>query len=254
MGRWLGGVYGNTLASDTQQSDMKGVFTTSDQYYCVQEGGWTVPLGSSSNPYTSWTALRGAGLTNTSKYLQLGGQTINCSIDNEGYALFTIPNSNYTRFYFGNGRNTCCGSASGSCDNSSLSSYTVGNRLEWATETHTGWDDWGWQDASGTSVTNAFFAAMEGQLNTGYKSNPWWLGHNDVETSNCLEWKFADGTTSGPHSMSDNSSGQNIFDHDYTGQLNGWIGSKIWVSMKTNANTDPAAMIVTWRHSGMRIK
>ena len=254
MGRYFGGVFGNTLASDVGLDVAKGVFTLSDHYYSKAEGGWSVPLGASGNPYTSWTSLNAQGFTNTTKYLQLAGNTYNIQIDDSGYAKFSIPSSNYTRFYYGNGRNTCCGSASGSCDNSSVTSYTVGNRLEWATEQHTGWDDWGWTDANGDAVSNSFFQTMESQLSTGYRGNQWWLGHNDVETNSCLEWKFADGTTSGAHNMSNNSGGQNVFDHDYTSQLNSWIGSKIFTSMKTNANTDPAAMIITWRHSGMCIK
>ena len=137
-------------------------------------------------------------MTSTTKYLSLGGQTCNITIDGSGYANFTNSGNYYTRFYYGNSRNTACGSANGPCDNSSISSYTIGNRYDWTTEGHTGWDDWGWQDADGTTVTDAFFAAMQGQLSTGYKANSWWLGHNDVETTGCLEWKFADGSTSGP--------------------------------------------------------
>mgnify|MGYP001196710438 CR=1 FL=1 len=256
MTRFVGGVFGNTIGSDTEQTNVTGRFNLSDHYYMKREGGWSLPLGTSSNPYTSWTELNAASLTSTTKYLSLGGQTCNVTIDGSGWAAFTASGGYYTRFYYGNSRNTCCGSANGSCDNSSIGNYTAGNRREWATETHTGWDDWGWQDADGTTVTDAFFAAMQGQLSTGYKSNSWWLGHNDVETSGCLEWKFADGTTSGPHDMNNNTANhQNVFDHDYTSQLNGWIpNNKIWTSMKTNAGGDPAAMIITWRHSGMYIK
>ncbi len=214
--------------------------------------------GTQENPYTSWTELRSQGLTNdSSKYLSLGGYTYRIAIDDSGYAKFTIPGNYYTRYYYGNGINTCCGSAQAACTSSSINNHTVGNRREWATETYTGYNDWEWQDADGTTINNAFFNVMAGQLNTGYRSNQWWLGHNDLETGNVFEIKYSDGTISGPHTISDNSSGPdyNIMSHDYTSQLNSWVGnSKIWTSMKTNGGGDPAAMIITWRHSGMCIK
>lgn len=214
--------------------------------------------GTSGNPYTSWTELRSEGLTNdSSKYLSLGGYTYRIAIDDSGYAKFTIPGNYYTRYYYGNGINTCCGSAQAACTSSSINNHTVGNRREWATESYTGYNDWEWQDADGTTINNGFFNVMAGQLNTGYRSNQWWLGHNDLETGNVFEIKYSDGTISGPHTISDNSAGPdyNIMSHDYTSQLNSWVGnSKIWTSMKTNGGGDPAAMIITWRHSGMAIK
>ena len=40
MGRWLGGVYGNTKLATDSQTDATGVYTISDQYYMRREGGW----------------------------------------------------------------------------------------------------------------------------------------------------------------------------------------------------------------------
>ena len=47
--RWLGGVYGNTVGSDTDVGNTTGVFSMEQQYYVVQEGGWTPPAASGGN-------------------------------------------------------------------------------------------------------------------------------------------------------------------------------------------------------------
>jgi len=211
--------------------------------------------GSQGSPYTSWATLRGLGLTNDSKWLNLAGHNYRVAIDDSGYAKFTINGNYYTRCYYGNGWNTSCGSAQGACNN--IGSYTVGNRYDWATETHTGWDDWGWRDADGTTINNAWFTAFASEMNTGYRASQWWLGHNDLETTNCFGIKYSDNTTTGDFNINNNSSAPDysIMSHNYTSNLEGWVGnSKIWTSMKTNAGGDPAAMIVTWRHSGMCVK
>ena len=38
--RWIGGVFGNTVGSDTAVSSTSGVFSMEQQYYIIQEGGW----------------------------------------------------------------------------------------------------------------------------------------------------------------------------------------------------------------------
>lgn len=43
MGRWLGGVFGNTKLASDKQIDVTGRYTISDQYYMRQEGGWLPP-------------------------------------------------------------------------------------------------------------------------------------------------------------------------------------------------------------------
>lgn len=43
MGRWLGGVYGNTKLATETNDTVSGVYTLSDQYYMKQEGGWVTP-------------------------------------------------------------------------------------------------------------------------------------------------------------------------------------------------------------------
>ena len=49
--RWLGGVFGNTVGSDTNVSNTTGVFAMEQQYYMKQEGGWELPpLGTQFNP------------------------------------------------------------------------------------------------------------------------------------------------------------------------------------------------------------
>ena len=41
--RWIGGVFGNTIGSDTSQTNTTGVFSMSHQYYMIQENGWRPP-------------------------------------------------------------------------------------------------------------------------------------------------------------------------------------------------------------------
>ena len=43
MRRFLGGIFGNTIASDISQSKASGVFDMNGQYYIKQEGGWLPP-------------------------------------------------------------------------------------------------------------------------------------------------------------------------------------------------------------------
>lgn len=56
MGRWLGGVFGNTKLASDPQTAVTGRYTISDQYYMRQEGGWTLPYGSQLNPITTGPA------------------------------------------------------------------------------------------------------------------------------------------------------------------------------------------------------
>lgn len=52
--RWLGGIFGNTVGSDTNVSNTTGVFSSAQQYYMRQEGGWEPPpfSGSGGTVYT----------------------------------------------------------------------------------------------------------------------------------------------------------------------------------------------------------
>ena len=42
--RFNGGIFGNTVGSDTGANNTSGVFSISHQYYMKQEGGWEPPL------------------------------------------------------------------------------------------------------------------------------------------------------------------------------------------------------------------
>ena len=76
MGRWIGGLYGNTMGTDVSYNQTKGVFTTRDQYYIKQEGGWSPPLGGAGNPATGPQALYDDGQrTNGLYYLNPDGGT-----------------------------------------------------------------------------------------------------------------------------------------------------------------------------------
>ena len=67
--RWLGGVYGNTVGSDTDVSTTTGVFSMEQQYYMKQEGGWELPpLGSQGNPATGVAAILASGQTTNGYY------------------------------------------------------------------------------------------------------------------------------------------------------------------------------------------
>ena len=56
--RWIGGVFGNTVGSDTDLANTTGVFSMEQQYFMKQEGGWTPPIGTESNPYSSWSRYK----------------------------------------------------------------------------------------------------------------------------------------------------------------------------------------------------
>ena len=67
--RWLGGVYGNTVGSDTSVNNTTGVFSIEQQYYMKQEGGWEVPpLGSPGNPAIGVADLVADGQTTNGYY------------------------------------------------------------------------------------------------------------------------------------------------------------------------------------------
>lgn len=69
MGRWLGGVFGNTISSTIASNKASGVFSMGQQYYIKQEGGWVpAPLGTIGNPANSAEELRLAGTTTNGNY------------------------------------------------------------------------------------------------------------------------------------------------------------------------------------------
>jgi len=102
MGRWLGGVFGNTKLATDNQDQTTGRYTISDHYYMRQEGGWTPPPGTSDNPASSAKELYDAGIrTNGTYYLKHGNNAAYqayCWLDAQsggGYILAgKIDNSN----------------------------------------------------------------------------------------------------------------------------------------------------------------
>jgi hypothetical protein len=66
--RWIGGIFGNTLGSNTSVPNTTGVFSMEQQYYIMQEGGWIIGYGQQGNPATSAEALRAAGITTDGVY------------------------------------------------------------------------------------------------------------------------------------------------------------------------------------------
>ena len=93
--RWVGGVFGNTVGSDTGVTQTTGVFSMEQQYYMIQEGGWTHQLGEDvSTPASSAKALYDSGnRTNGVYWLKHGSNSAYqayCWIDNSsggGYIL-----------------------------------------------------------------------------------------------------------------------------------------------------------------------
>lgn len=214
--------------------------------------------GTASNPYTSWTELNAAGFTNVTKYLSLGGHTYNVQIDDGGYAKFTLNDNTYTRVYWGNSINAMCGSGQAKCND--INSWTVGTSpapLWYANSSpYNDFVDWAWADASGTVINHAFFTAFAGQMTSGYRSNSWWHGHNDVEAGSCWHIRYSDGTTS-THDRQANHGGGNltIMADDFSSTWSGWMNNnKVITAMKNSMADDPAGSIHTWRHSGMCIK
>ena len=78
MGRFVGGVFGNTIGSDTNIQNTTGVFSMSDYYYIKQEGGLTPPPdGSSSGQAVDSVAdLLFHNASSGNKYVKLNGGSI----------------------------------------------------------------------------------------------------------------------------------------------------------------------------------
>ena len=223
-------------------------------------GGGAAPLGDDpSSPYTSWTDLNAAGFTSVNKYLQLGGQTLNVTIDSGGYANFFRNNNEYTLLLWGTGYTQMCGSANGTCTN--IATYTVGNiqggSQGYNTDTSPGndWINFNWRDTDGTLVNAAFFTALASQLSTGYKPNSFWIGGNDVETANSWNFRYSDGQTD-QFDRQANHSNLDILADDITSTFNNsWLRtSKILTAFKDSKGSDPAGVIFTWRHAALAIK
>ena len=216
-------------------------------------------LGTESNPYTSWTELNAAGLTSTTEYLELGGQKLNVTIDSGGYANFFRNNNEYTLLLWGTGYTSMCGSGAGTCNN--IATYTVGNiqggsqGYNTASSPGNDWIDFNWRDTDGTLVNAAFFNAMDGQLGTGYKPNSFYLGGNDVETGNSWNFRYSDNTTDA-FDQQDNHSNLDILARDLSSTLqNTWVrNDKIMTAFKDSKGSDPAGVILTWRHAALAIK
>ncbi len=83
MGRWIGGVYGNTIGSDTLITDTTGVFTVNDFYYLKQEGGLQPPPdGTSSGTKVNTAAdLVYHGSSNGNYYIDVHGSAMQAYYD-----------------------------------------------------------------------------------------------------------------------------------------------------------------------------
>ena len=111
--RWVGGVFGNTIGSDTGVTQTTGVFSMEQQYYMIQEGGWTYQLGEdASNPASSAKEIYESGnRTNGVYWLKHGGNAAYqayCWIDAQsggGYILAGKIASNNPSIWQWNGSN-----------------------------------------------------------------------------------------------------------------------------------------------------
>ena len=123
MGRWLGGVYGNTKLATDSQNDATGVYTISDQYYMRREGGW-IQAGVELH-IQAWGAGGGGGTVGGWNYgspAGSGGYTearINVPGEYRGTNLLIVvgaggvSNGGSTRAYCGGG----CNNRPGATDN-----------------------------------------------------------------------------------------------------------------------------------------
>ena len=79
--RYLGGIFGNTLASDTDLNTLSGVFSSSQQNYVKSEGGWRPPpfSGTGGEVYTPGNGYKyhvfysGAGTVLNGTFTATGG-------------------------------------------------------------------------------------------------------------------------------------------------------------------------------------
>jgi len=80
--RYVGGIFGNTVGSDTAIENLSGVFSISQQnYFRSENNGWRLPPGSSqNNPGTTPAALIAEGIT-TNGYYWLKGSASNPNSD-----------------------------------------------------------------------------------------------------------------------------------------------------------------------------
>ena len=78
MGRYVGGVFGNTIGSDTTIQNTTGIFTMSDYYYIKQEGGLNPPPDGSSaaQAVDSVADLLFNGASSGDKYVKLNGGAV----------------------------------------------------------------------------------------------------------------------------------------------------------------------------------
>ena len=78
MGRFVGGVFGNTIGSNTTIQNTTGIFSMSDYYYVKQEGGLTPPPDGSSaaNAVDSVDDLLFNGVASGDKYVKLNGGAV----------------------------------------------------------------------------------------------------------------------------------------------------------------------------------
>lgn len=78
MGRFVGGVFGNTIGSDTTIQNTTGIFTMSDYYYIRQEGGLLPPPDGSSagQAVNSVADLLFNNASSGDKYVKLKGGAV----------------------------------------------------------------------------------------------------------------------------------------------------------------------------------
>lgn len=80
MPKWIGGIFGNTIASNAILPSLKGVFSSADQYYIRQEGGWQGSL-ELSVPISIRASGRWDLRTQGDLYLSTAGQYTIGSVD-----------------------------------------------------------------------------------------------------------------------------------------------------------------------------
>lgn len=96
--RFNGGIFGNTVGSDTTANDISGCFSMSQQYYMKQEGGWEPPPpGSASGPaqYAAEVAARVDSPSSGNYYMQHPNARTGATGTYLNYCLFGDTNKHH---------------------------------------------------------------------------------------------------------------------------------------------------------------
>ena len=206
MGRWLGGVFGNTKLATDGQSQTTGRYTISDHYYMRQEGGWIAAVGSADNPASSAKEIYDTGVrTNGVYYLKHGSNAAYqayCWVDAQsggGYILAgKIDNGNPSAWKWNGGNwNSSSDVNAANCQN--LNNNSGLNQAWYNYTLQTGFR-MGLHSSAPSVVTNYLSETKSGQTARYYLTNS---GSSQNGRNNFKSWLSGAGLDSGFNSNYD---------------------------------------------------